>query len=106
LTAPQTLARIYALDPATGKILWRAKPLPQKIFGPVSTVPGVAFVGTTAGTYVAVDTRTGAQLWSYKAPSMIGGGAAIVDGRVYWGYGFQFFTGGGDGGLLAFDLAR
>lgn len=106
LTAPNTLARVYALDPATGKILWRAKPLPQKIFGPVSAVPGVAFVGTTAGTYVAFDTRTGAQLWSYRAPSMVGGGASIVNGRLYWGYGFQFFTGGGDGGLLAFDVPR
>ena len=106
LTAPNTVARVYALDPATGKILWRAKPLPQKIFGPVSAVAGVAFVGTTAGTYVALDTRTGAQLWSYHAPGMIGGGASIVDGRVYWGYGFQFFTGGGDGGLIAFDVRR
>jgi len=35
---------------------------------------------------------------------MIGGGPAIVNGRIYWGYGFQFFTGGGDAGLLAFDL--
>jgi polyvinyl alcohol dehydrogenase (cytochrome) len=106
LTAPQTVARIYALDPATGKILWQAKPLPQKIFGPVSAVPGIAFVGTTAGTYVGLDTRTGAQLWSYKPPSTIGGGAAIVDGWLYWGYGFQFFGVGGDAGLLAFNLRR
>ena len=106
LTAPNTVARAYALDPATGKVLWRAQPLPQKIFGPVSAVPGVAFVGTTAGTYVALDTRTGAQLWSYRAPGMIGGGPSIVDGRLFWGYGFQFFTGGGDGGLLAFDVPR
>jgi polyvinyl alcohol dehydrogenase (cytochrome) len=105
LTAPNTVARIYALDPATGRILWQAKPLPQKIFGPVSAVPGVAFVGTTAGTYVALDTRTGALLWSYHAPASVGGGASIVDGRLYWGYGFQFFTGGGDGGMLAFATA-
>ncbi|HEY7438879.1 MAG TPA: PQQ-binding-like beta-propeller repeat protein [Acidimicrobiia bacterium] len=106
LTAPNTVARVYALDPATGRIVWQAKPLPQKIFGPVSAVPGVAFVGNTAGTYVALDTRTGARLWSYQAPSMVGGGASIVDGRLYWGYGFVLFQGGGSGGLLAFDVRR
>jgi polyvinyl alcohol dehydrogenase (cytochrome) len=106
LTAAGTAARVYALDPATGKTLWQSKPLPQKIFGPISAVPGVAFVGTTAGTYVALDTQTGAQLWTYKAPSMVGGGPAIVDGWLYWGYGFQFFTGGGDAGLLAFHVPQ
>jgi polyvinyl alcohol dehydrogenase (cytochrome) len=104
LSAPGTVAHVYALDPASGKILWQATPLPQKIFGPVSAVPGVAFVGTTAGTYVALDTRTGARLWTYDAPNMVGGGPAIVNGHLYWGYGFQFFTGGGDAGMLAFDI--
>jgi polyvinyl alcohol dehydrogenase (cytochrome) len=106
LTSPNTVARVYALDPASGRILWQAKPLPGKIFGPVSAVPGVAFVGTTVGTYVALDTRTGALRWSYHAPYMVGGGAAIVDGQLYWGYGFMLFQGGGDGGVLAFDLPR
>jgi polyvinyl alcohol dehydrogenase (cytochrome) len=106
LDSPGSVARVYALDPATGKILWRAAPLPQKIFGPVSAIPGVAFVGTTAGTYVALDTATGKQLWTYHAPGQVGGGAAIVDGHVYWGYGFTLFTGGGDGGLLTFSLRR
>ncbi|MFN8036784.1 MAG: PQQ-binding-like beta-propeller repeat protein [Acidimicrobiia bacterium] len=106
LTAPNTAARVYALDPATGRILWEAEPLPQKIFGPVSAVPGVAFVGTTAGTYVGLDTRTGARVWSYQAPGMIGGGAAIVDGRLHWGYGFHLFTSGGEGGFLTFAVGR
>jgi polyvinyl alcohol dehydrogenase (cytochrome) len=106
LSAPGSFARVYALDPATGKILWRAKPLPQKIFGPVSAIPSVAFVGTTAGTYVALDTSTGRQLWSYHAPNQVGGGASIVNGRVYWGYGFTLFSGGGEGGLLTFTVPQ
>jgi polyvinyl alcohol dehydrogenase (cytochrome) len=104
LSAPGSVATVYALDPATGKILWRAKPLAQKIFGPVSAIPGVAFVGTTTGLYVALDTNTGKQLWSFKAPNQVGGGAAIVNGRVFWGYGFTLFSGGGDGGLLTFTV--
>jgi polyvinyl alcohol dehydrogenase (cytochrome) len=102
--SPTNVAKVYALDPETGKVLWQAKPLPQKVFGPVSAVPGVAFVGTTAGTYVALDTGSGNELWKYQAPGMVGGGASIVDGRVHWGYGFVLFSGGGDGGILSFRL--
>jgi polyvinyl alcohol dehydrogenase (cytochrome) len=102
--SPTNVAKVYALDPETGKVLWQAKPLPQKVFGPVSAVPGIAFVGTTAGTYVALDTGSGNELWKYQAPGMVGGGASIVDGRVHWGYGFVLFSGGGDGGILSFRL--
>lgn len=95
--------KVLALDPTTGKIAWSMQ-FDGNIFGPISTVDGVAFVGTTTNTMLALDVKTGATLWSHRAPGQIGGGAAIVDGQVLWGYGFTLFSGSGDGGIIAFNL--
>ena len=53
--------------------------LPGKIFAPVSAVPGVAFVGTDRGTLAALDTTTGKELWSYRAPDKTACGPSIVE---------------------------
>jgi polyvinyl alcohol dehydrogenase (cytochrome) len=100
--APGLTSKIFSLDPATGDIQWSSEELQGKVFGPVSAVPGVAFVGTDANMMYAFDTGTGKQLWSFEAPGKIGGGPAIVDGHVYWGYGFILFRGTSDGGVINF----
>ncbi|MFN8035436.1 MAG: PQQ-binding-like beta-propeller repeat protein [Acidimicrobiia bacterium] len=99
--APTNVSKILALDPASGRIQWTSE-LAGKVFGPVTAVPGVAFVGTDAGTMYAFDTTTGKKLWSFEAPGKIGGGAAIADGHLYWGYGFIFFRGTSEGGVINF----
>jgi outer membrane protein assembly factor BamB len=74
------------------------------IFGPVGAVPGLAFVGTSSGAMVALDTATGEELWSFQAPDKVACGPSIVDGNLLWGYGYTLFSGGGDGGVVSFSV--
>jgi outer membrane protein assembly factor BamB len=105
-------SKIVALDPATGKVLWSDTEVGD-IFGPVSAVPGVAFVGTvtnplgkvSVGKYLALSTSTGKTLWTFTPPAHVGGGASIVDGNLVWGYGFPLFSGAGAGGVIDFTLS-
>jgi polyvinyl alcohol dehydrogenase (cytochrome) len=103
--APTNVAKVFALDPDSGEILWE-EDFQGKIFAPVSAVPGVAFVGTDTGVLAALDTRTGEQLWTTNAPDRTGCGPSIVDGRVLWGYGFILFDGPGDGGVISFEVGK
>jgi polyvinyl alcohol dehydrogenase (cytochrome) len=104
--APTNVAKVFALDPGSGAILWEAEDFPGQIFAPVGAVRGVAFVGTAAGTLAALDTRTGARLWTHDAPTRTGCGPSFVNGRVLWGYGFTLFSGPGEGGVISFVLGR
>jgi polyvinyl alcohol dehydrogenase (cytochrome) len=104
--APTNLAQVFALDPDTGAIRWQAEDFPGLIFAPIGAVRGVAFVGTAAGTFAALDTRSGTRLWSYQAPDRTGCGPSIVNGRVLWGYGFTLFSGPGDGGAISFVVGH
>src|SRR5262249_38508546 len=106
MNSPANVAQGFALDPDSGAILWKAEDFPGKIFAPVGAVRGVAFVGSDAGLMAALDTRSGARLWTYDAPARTGCGPSIVDGRVLWGYGFTLFDGPGPGGVISFALAR
>jgi len=101
---PTNVAKVFALDPASGAVLWEGEDFAGQIFAPVGAVPGVAFVGTAAGTLAALDTRTGGRLWTYRAPARTGCGPSIVNGRVLWGYGFSLFSGPGPGGIISFVL--
>jgi outer membrane protein assembly factor BamB len=102
--APTNKAKVFALDPASGEIEWESEELDGMIFAPVGAVPGVAFVGTDQGQLLALDTRSGEELWSHEAPARTGCGPSIVDGRVLWGYGFTLFEGPGDGGIISFEV--
>jgi polyvinyl alcohol dehydrogenase (cytochrome) len=81
-----------AMDPATGKILWQT-PDPQGAVdaGFVSTANGIVFAGSQAATgtnMYALDAATGKILWRFASGGSVAGGAAIVDGNVYWGSGY------------------
>jgi polyvinyl alcohol dehydrogenase (cytochrome) len=102
--APINVTHLFGLDPATGDKRWTSEELSGKIFAPVGAVPGVAFCGTDEGNLVAVDTETGATLWSMDAPAKTACGPSIVGGRVLWGYGFVLFGGPGPGGILAMEI--
>jgi polyvinyl alcohol dehydrogenase (cytochrome) len=103
--APTDETKVFGLDPATGRVRWSTRPLPGKVFAPVSAVPGVAFVGTDRGEMDALDTASGKKLWSYTAPAKTAAGPSIVDGRVLWGYGFVLFGAPGPGGVISFSPA-
>jgi polyvinyl alcohol dehydrogenase (cytochrome) len=104
--APTNIAKVFALDPASGRIRWEAEQFAGKIFAPVGAVPGVAFVGTDTGILAALDTRNGKKLWTTNAPDKTGCGPSIVDGRVLWGYGFFLFQGPGQGGVISFEVGK
>ena len=103
--SPTDTTKVFSLDPATGHIAWMRQ-VPGKVFGPVSAVPGVAFVGTDRGTMLALDTRNGKTLWSHDAPNQTACGPSIVDGRLLWGYGFVLFGGPGQGGVISFSVPQ
>ncbi len=85
-----------ALDAATGRIVWQvADPQGAADIGFVSSANGVVYVGSTAvdgPDMYALDAATGAILWSHASGGSVVGGAAIVDGRVYWGSGYYTRT--------------
>jgi polyvinyl alcohol dehydrogenase (cytochrome) len=91
-----------AIDPASGQILWqRADPNNTIDLGPVSVANGVVYAtsfGATAfgpppaqwpPTLFALDASSGKILWQYAGGGSENGGAAIVDGNVYWGTGYS-----------------
>jgi polyvinyl alcohol dehydrogenase (cytochrome) len=104
-----------ALDPATGAILWQtADPNSAIDTGAVSVANGVVYAGsmgglgaaaTTAPTFFALDAATGHILWNFVSGGSVNAGAAIVDGRVYWGSGYARVGGGaGNNKFYAFGL--
>lgn len=99
--APTSTATVLALDVDNGDVLWRTD-LDGAVFAPVSATPGLVYVGTTAGNLHVLDAATGVGLWSMAVPDQVGAGASVVDGVVYWGYGFALLgAGSGEGALMA-----
>ena len=45
-------------------------------------------MATTGTNMYALDAATGKILWSFASGGSVTGGAAIVDGSVYWGSGY------------------
>jgi len=81
-----------ALDAATGKILWQtADPQGSEYItdGFVSSANGVVYAGSSGGNFYAMDARTGQIKWTFPSGGAVWSGAAIVDGVVYWGSGYD-----------------
>jgi polyvinyl alcohol dehydrogenase (cytochrome) len=81
-----------SLDAATGKILWQtgAPESPEYITDSfVSGANGVIFAGSSGGNFYALDARNGEIKWTFPSGGAVWSGAAIVDGVVYWGSGYD-----------------
>ncbi len=81
-----------ALDCATGKILWQtAAPESHEYItdGFVSSANGVVYAGSSSGNFYALDAKTGQVAWTFPSGGAVWSGAAIVDGAVYWGSGYD-----------------
>lgn len=81
-----------ALDPETGDILWQtADPNNAKSGGAVSVANGVVYVCSwdDAGTMYALNASNGETLWSHASGGICNSGAAIGDGQVFWGSGYE-----------------
>jgi polyvinyl alcohol dehydrogenase (cytochrome) len=81
-----------ALDAATGRILWQtADPEGSQYItdGFVSSANGVVYAGSSGGNFYAMDAATGRIEWKFASGGAVWSGAAIVDGSVYWGSGYD-----------------
>ena len=81
-----------ALDPATGRILWRtADPTGGIDEAPMTVANGVVYGASSdpAGHMYALDAATGKILWSFASGGSVAAGATVVDGTVYWGSGYD-----------------
>ena len=113
-----SLARIFANDVHTGKLLWKYEPEfdftkmgPEQIWGArinrgVALAGNLVVVGTGDCRVIAVDRKTGKEAWEVKScdnPHMgITGAPQVGDGKVFVG-NFCGDTGNGRGFIDAFD---
>jgi len=108
-----------ALDASTGQILWQtptfapqppSPPIPvpagalAKAVGSVSVANGVMYGGDTAGSFVALDAKTGRVLKSFQSGGASIAGPAVAGGTLYWGSGSPAYYGPGNNKLFALSL--
>ena len=107
-----------ALGASAGKIKWQVVDpgtsttvpgSPALALGPLTVANGVVYAPSMSGCVYALDARSGAILWSYDTGASVNGGAAVVNGTVYWGTGYGHFPktsplGTGSNRLFAFSL--
>jgi polyvinyl alcohol dehydrogenase (cytochrome) len=85
-------ATLYGLDGATGDIAWM-RDLPGQVWGRMSAVPGVGFVGT-GGELQVFDTETGEMIKSFPSKGgTIASTVTVSNGRVAFGEGFSWSSG-------------
>ena len=82
--------------PGHGNTLWKVYDDTHNTFtgggnalGPVTVANGVLFAPSMSGKVRALDAATGSTLWSYQMSGATVGGAAVVNGVVYWGNGYS-----------------
>lgn len=118
---------LYALDAATGKVVWRAPAIPcpasRKDCSPaqsaaVTALPGVVFSGSVDGHLRAYSTTSGKILWDTDTArdfptvngqpahggSMDAAGPAVVNGMVFVNSGYGQWGGMPGNVLLAFSV--
>jgi len=87
------------IDAVTGQLLWQTVPTFGGSFfgggssGPVTTANGVVFGCSLdpQGHMYALDGATGAILWTFASGGSCLSGAAISNGRLFWGSGYTLF---------------
>jgi outer membrane protein assembly factor BamB len=100
-------SKVWALDTATGGVLWSSEDMIGVTFGAPAVANGVVFAGGSGldivqsalastgvgppSDFYAIDADTGLTLFRATLPAGRAGGFAVQDGRVYVGSGFSFF---------------
>ena len=86
-----------AVDGATGKILWQtADPVSGTIdVGALSVANGIVYAPSvdSAGHMYALNSATGAVLWSYASGGAVIDGPSIASANIYWGSGYRRLSG-------------
>ena len=62
----ETWGNVCAIDPATGKIMWKTKTDLPMFSGVITTAGGLVFAGQSDASFDAWDSKTGDHLWSHK----------------------------------------
>ena len=93
---------VHAVDARTGKLLWKHDPKAASKSGPalrigwgsrgIASWNGKIYTGTHDGRLIALDAKTGKELWSAQTfdpqePWYISGAPRIFDGKVVVGFG-------------------
>ncbi len=79
-----TAGIIYALDGASGEVLWSYK-TEGKIFSTPAVGGGLVVVGSSDGNIYGLDLATGEKKWAYKCNKSVLGSPVIWSGRVFIG---------------------
>jgi sugar lactone lactonase YvrE len=77
---------LRAIDATTGERRWEFRYATPTLAGVMSTASGLVFGGDNEGNFMAFDSRTGENLWSYPTGASIWGTAAMthmLDGRQH-----------------------
>jgi outer membrane protein assembly factor BamB len=80
---------LVALDAATGRPLWH-RVFSRPVFGCATVVNGVVFTATFDGSIYAMATRTGALLWTARAPAGINACPAVAGDLLVVGAGSPY----------------
>jgi alcohol dehydrogenase (cytochrome c) len=92
---------LKALDPATGETKWEFKYFSNPNGGVLSTRGGVVFAGESDGNFIALDARTGVDLWHVQL------GAAVYSTAItYQLDGKQYVVIPAGSALFAFSIAQ
>jgi polyvinyl alcohol dehydrogenase (cytochrome) len=95
-----TTGVISGIDATTGELLWQTTPpfggTPfggGATSGPLTTANGVVFLCALdlAGHMYALNGATGEILWTFASGGSCLSGAAISEGRLFWGSGYSLF---------------
>ena len=80
-------SRLVAIDAATGNVLWDVD-LPGVSFGGATVVNDLVFSSVLSGLILALDRKTGENVWSYQAAGGINGWPAFVEDMLIIPVGF------------------
>jgi polyvinyl alcohol dehydrogenase (cytochrome) len=84
-------ARLVALDPSTGAILWERQ-VGGWVWAPITVANGVGFVAVDT-ILEAFDVRTGAKLFTFSAAGTITSAPVVGGGKLHFGAGLSYFVG-------------
>jgi alcohol dehydrogenase (cytochrome c) len=62
---------VLAVDPTSGRTVWRCEMLEPSSAGMLATAGGLVFTGNSQGYLIALDARTGKPLWHFQTGGSI-----------------------------------
>ncbi len=76
---------VVALDPVSGKIMWKTRTDLPMFSGVLTTAGGLVFAGQSDASFDAWDAKTGKHLWGYETDAGVNSAPAtyVIDGKQY-----------------------